>query len=98
MSYDPKLVEAVARAMCVAEFTEPTTTVKGGACLNCRRRAAAALTAIDASGTHWVAPVEATGIMVSGVVHYASEAGKREVARRYAAMRTAYLAKPEDTK
>jgi hypothetical protein len=63
MTHDPKLVEAVARAIgrqegkLLSEYSY-------------RKIAACALAAIDASGTHWVAPWEANETMAAAYGGY----------------------------
>jgi hypothetical protein len=95
---DPKLIELVARAYDEAYVQHMRSC--GTAILPTDRDAAhragliAVLAAITASGTHWVAPVEATRRMkVVGGVMAEKGVGLGDL---WAAMRAAYLADLEE--
>jgi hypothetical protein len=64
MTRDPKLVEAVARA--IAELNR----ARGDNWREWENDARAAIAAIDASGTHWVAPWEANETMAAAYGGY----------------------------
>ncbi len=111
MTHDPKLVETVARAAYArtCEFWaqafpdkaphEPWERETDMLREHWLEFARAALSAINASGTHWVAPVEATDAMVEeGAAQVENGLFRIEPGVRSAwqEMRTAYLAEQPD--
>ncbi len=97
---DPKLIEAVARAMRKAgrDWLQARLDANPGSGLAWgdiphEVYAEAALSAINASRTHWVAPVEATDAMIDrGMIDAADSGHPTDV---WNGMRTAFLAEQE---
>ncbi len=90
MTPDPKLVEAVARAIARceygsdAEFEAEWGDGQGAWQYWNRREATAALAAISASGEWWIAPASLTGAMVDAL-------GNGSFADNYERVRNAHL-------
>ncbi len=102
MTHSPELIEAVARAYGVAyqAFIVGCRTAVGPAQRLDAHMAGlrAALAAIDASGTHWVAPVKLTSEMIEAARNepYVPKHWSEGLRNDWSAMRTAYLTKPEE--
>lgn len=91
---DPKLIEAVAQDLCTSDgliWENLVRRIGHPLLAEYRKHATVAIAAINASGTHWVAPVDVSDAMY--------DAGYRaeSVITIYDVMRDAYLAKTEET-
>lgn len=103
---DPKLIEAVARAIAMdhlrlegVDMAELDTVIAYQpmwfeAMRSHAIAAIAAIAAITASGTHWVAPTTPTSAMIDAV---AAQPAQMSFVSMWSDVRTAYLAKPEET-
>jgi len=96
---DPKLVEAVARAIHVRRTEEsggpqhPFTSLAGWHRAQLTESAKFLISAINTTGTHWVAPITPTDEMAKAYLNEPEPPSSFQVWR---AMRTAYLAKPDE--